>query len=88
MRGALANGDLGGARGIVEGVWGCWVEVCVLGAKAAGVSDSSSGGGMRRGYVHSHIEEHAVCFSVAEALAFGISFAEGAAGVEGILCAA
>lgn len=46
--------------------------------------------GSRRkgGYVHSHVEEHAVCFAVAEALALGVGFAEGAAGIEGILCAA
>lgn len=68
MRGALAQGDFGRARGVVEGVWGCWVEVCVFG--------------------DSHVEEHAVCFAVAKALAFGVGFAEGAAGVESVFCAA
>lgn len=40
-----------------------------------------------RGVLRRHVEEHAVCFSVAEALALAIRFAETGASCPVVLCA-
>ena len=88
---ALVHGEFNGAGGIVECVRGHGVVVCVFGT--VGWEGSAWCCGETRktreeADVHCNIEEHAICLSVAEALAFGICFAERAAGCEGVLRAA
>lgn len=81
----LAYWELGRASGVVKGVWRHGVVVGVIRPVSIVSKEPHKS---KRVDLRSNVEEHAVCFSVAEALALAISLAKRAAGIERVLRAA
>lgn len=71
-----------------KGTWGCSLCFRYYGWEGSAWCCGETRKTREEADVHCNIEEHAICLSVAEALAFGICFAERAAGCEGVLRAA
>lgn len=84
---ALADGQLGGARDVVEGVGRHGVVVCVVLAVKSRLVECMvcEGDDGEVEDVRCDVEEHAVGLAVAEGLALGVGLAESLAGREGVL---